>query len=79
MTFTSKMSVFHNTGRVMTIYKFMNYNEYSRTKVHIMECNTLYCMSKKSLLIKYSMTLHVQEVLTILYCLQEYILSVQEV
>ena len=43
--------------------------------IHIMECKTLYCMSKKSLLIKYSMTLHVQEVLTILYCLQIYCLS----
>ena len=63
------------------IIKFINYYQPSRIKVHIMECKTLYCMSKKSLLIIYSKTLHVQEVWTIfiLYCLQEYILCVQEV
>ena len=59
--------------------KFINYYQPSRIKVHIIKCQTLYCMSKKSLLIIYSKTLHVQEFLTILYCFQEYILCVQEV
>ena len=73
------MSAFYNIARVtyLSIYELIRIQQ--NKGIHIMECKTLYCTSKKSLLIKYSMTLHVQEVLTILYYLQEYILCVQEV